>query len=320
MQGSAIAHPNVALVKYWGKRPGSGNLPAMGSLSLTLGFLATRTAVCFDESSGADRLTLNGRRNERDLNRVRDCLAPLRERADIAGSVSVESDNDFPTGAGLASSASGMAALAVAAATALGLAEDAALVRQAAMAGSGSAPRSLHDGIVSLSIGPQGSWTCESLLTPGDWPLNVVVAVTQAERKPTDSRSGMELTRRTSPFYAAWLRSQATDLDDAHLAVRARDFERLADLSEGNCLKMHATALGATPPVLYFNGATLECIQRVKALAREGKPVFFTVDAGPQVKAVCLPEALDPVREALSDTPGVQRVLWGGLGQGARPG
>ena len=320
MQGSAVAHPNVALVKYWGKRPGSRNLPAMGSLSLTLGFIATRTAVVFDEASGPDRLTLNGRRNARDLARVRDCLAPLRERAGFSGAVSVESSNDFPTGAGLASSASGMAALAVAAATALGLAEDAAVVRQAAMAGSGSAPRSLHDGIVSLSIGAEGTWTCESLLSPADWPLGVVVAVTQAERKQTDSRSGMELTRRTSPFYEAWLKSQAADLGDAHRAVRARDFERVAELSEGNCLRMHATALGATPPVLYFNGATLECIHRVRALAREGQPVFFTVDAGPQVKAVCLPEALDSVREALSGVPGVQRVLWGGLGEGARPG
>ena len=320
MQGSAIAHPNVALVKYWGKRPGPRNLPAMGSLSLTLGFLATHTRVSFNEDLEQDRLTLNGRGNTRDLNRVRDCLAPLRERTGMGSAVSVESSNDFPTGAGLASSASGMAALAVASASALGLAGDPAAVRQAAMAGSGSAPRSLHGGIVLLSMDAEGSWTCGSLLAPAEWPLNVVVAVTQAGRKQTDSRAGMELTRRTSPFYDAWLKSQAADLGEAHRAVQSHDFERLADLSEGNCLRMHATALGATPPVLYFNGATLECIQRVKTLAREGKPVFFTVDAGPQVKAVCLPEALESVREALAEVPGVQRVLWGGLGEGARPG
>ena len=320
MHGSAIAHPNVALVKYWGKRPGPRNLPAMGSLSLTLGFLATQTSVRFDGSLERDALTLNGRGNTRDLDRVKDCLDPLRERAGIGSAAAVESSNDFPTGAGLASSASGMAALAVAAASALGLAGDAAAVRQAAMAGSGSAPRSLHGGIVNLSMDAGGSWSCEPLLAPAEWPLGVVVAVTQAERKQTGSRAGMELTRRTSPFYGAWLKSQAADLDDALRAVKARDFERLADLSEGNCLKMHASALGANPPVLYFNGATLECIHRVKALAREGLPVFFTVDAGPQVKAVCLPEALDPVREALAAVGGVQRVLWGGLGEGARPG
>ena len=319
MQGSAIAHPNVALVKYWGKRPGPRNLPAMGSLSLTLGFLATNTRVCFNEDLEQDELTLNGRGNSRDLHRVRDCLAPLRERTGVASSVSVESNNDFPTGAGLASSASGMAALAVASASALGLAEDTAAVRQAAMAGSGSAPRSLHGGIVCLSIDAEGSWTCESLLSPAEWALKVVVAVTQSDRKQTDSRAGMEITRRTSPFYGAWLRSQAADLDEARRAVEAHDFERLADLSEGNCLRMHATALGATPPVLYFNGATVECMHRVKALAREGKSVFFTVDAGPQVKAVCTPGALEPVREALSAVRGVQRVLWGGLGEGARP-
>lgn len=318
MQGSAIAHPNVALVKYWGKRPARGNLPAMGSLSLTLGFLATRTTVRFDPARGQDALTLNGRPNSRDLKRMQDCLAPLRRRAAESGPATVESRNDFPTGAGLASSASGMAALALAGASALGLAEDPALVGRAAMAGSGSAPRSLHGGFVFLSIDPEGDWSCASLLPPEEWPLKVAVAVTQAGPKQTDSRSGMELTRRTSPFYKAWLGSQKADLEDARRAVAQRDFGRLAELSEGNCLKMHATAMGATPPLVYFNGATVECMHRVKALARDGRPVFFTVDAGPQVKAVCIPDVLDEVCDALGQVPGVQQVLSGDLGGGAR--
>lgn len=318
MQGSAIAHPNVALIKYWGKRSARGNLPAMGSLSLTLGFLATRTSVRLDQGKEQDVLTLNGRGNSSDLKRVQDCLAPLRRRSGTSGAASVDSRNDFPTGAGLASSASGMAALALAGASALGLAEDLALVGRAAMAGSGSAPRSLHGGVVLLSIDPTGAWSCKSLLSPEAWPLKVVVAVTQGAPKQTDSRSGMELTRRTSPFYRAWLRSQRADLEDACLAVGQRDFQRLAELSEGNCLRMHAAAMGATPPLMYFNGATVECIHRVKALAGEGQPVFFTVDAGPQVKAVCLPDALDPVCDALSQVPGVLQVLSGDLGGGAR--
>lgn len=318
MQGSAIAHPNVALVKYWGKRPARGNLPAMGSLSLTLGFLATRTTVRFDQAGGQDALTLNGRRNSRDLERVRDCLAPLRRPAGAPGPATVDSRNDFPTGAGLASSASGMAALALAGASALGLAEDLGLVARAAMAGSGSAPRSLHGGVVTLSIDSQGTWSCRSLLAPEEWPLKIAVAVTQAGLKQTDSRSGMELTRRTSPFYKAWLGSQKADLEDARRAVEQRDFGRLAELSEGNCLRMHATAMGASPPLVYFNGATVECMHRVKALARDGRAAFFTVDAGPQVKAVCLPDALDDVCDALGRVPGVRQVLSGDLGEGAR--
>lgn len=318
MQGSAIAHPNVALVKYWGKRPARGNVPAMGSLSLTLGFLETRTTVRFDPAEGQDALTLNGRRNSRDLKRMQDCLAPLRLRAAESGSATVESRNDFPTGAGLASSASGMAALALAGASALDLAEDLALIGRAAMAGSGSAPRSLHGGFVLLSIDPERNWSCTSLLPPDEWPLKVAVAVTQAGPKQTDSRSGMELTRRTSPFYKAWLGSQKADLQNARHAVAQRDFGRLAELSEGNCLRMHATAMGASPPLVYFNGATVECLHRIKALARDGRPVFFTVDAGPQVKAVCLPDVLDEVSDALDQVPGVQQVLRGDLGGGAR--
>lgn len=318
MQGSAIAHPNVALVKYWGKRPARGNLPAMGSLSLSLGFLATRTTVRFGPTERQDVLTLNGSRNSRDLERVRDCLAPLRRRGGVSRAARVDSRNDFPTGAGLASSASGMAALALAGASALGLAEDLALVGRAAMAGSGSAPRSLHGGVVFLSIDSEGTWSCRSLLPPEEWPLKVAVAVTQAGPKQTDSRSGMELTRRTSPFYRSWLRSQKADLQDARRAVGQRDFGRLAELSEGNCLRMHAAAMGASPPLVYFNGATLECMHRIKALSREGRAVFFTVDAGPQVKAVCLPDALDEVCDALGQVPGVRQVLSGDLGGGAR--
>ncbi|MDE0244049.1 MAG: diphosphomevalonate decarboxylase [Gammaproteobacteria bacterium] len=318
MQGSAIAHPNVALVKYWGKRPARGNLPAMGSLSLTLGFLSTRTTVRFDPAGGQDALTLNGRRNSRDLKRMQDCLAPLRRRAGESGSATAESRNDFPTGAGLASSASGMAAMALAGASALGLAEDPALVGRAAMAGSGSAPRSLHGGFVLLSIDPEGNWSCASLLPPEEWPLKVVVAVTQAGPKQTDSRSGMELTRRTSPFYKAWLASQSADLEDARRAVAQRDFGRLAELSEGNCLRMHAAAMGASPPLVYFNGATVECLHRIKTLAHDNRPVFFTVDAGPQVKAVCLPDVLDEVCDALGQVSGVRQVLSGDLGGGAR--
>ena len=318
MRASASAHPNVALIKYWGKRKGAGNLPAAGSLSLTLGHLNTRTRVRFNGASAQDTLMLNGRDSRRDLVRIRDCLAPLRKRAGNHFAVGVDSTNDFPTGAGLASSASGMAALALAAASALGVAEDGELVGRAAMAGSGSAPRSLFGGIVKLSIDAAGQWQCASLAAPDEWPLKVVVAVTETAAKTVDSRSAMELTRKTSPFYGAWLAGQDADLDEATAAVRRRDFERLAELAEHNCLKMHATVLGARPAVLYFNSATMECLHRVKALARAGSPVFFTMDAGPQVKAVCLPEALEGVADALRQTPGVKQVLGGGLGDGAR--
>ncbi len=318
MLGSAVAHPNVALIKYWGKRKAAGNLPAAGSISLTLGHLSTRTEVRIDGGLEHDTLRLNGSASERDLPRLRDCLAPLRERAGNASPVAVESANDFPTGAGLASSASGMAALALAAANALGVAEDGELVGRAAMAGSGSAPRSLFGGIVLLSINEAGEWRCGSLLAPDEWPLKVAVAVTETAAKAVDSRAAMELTRRTSPFYSAWLEGQDADLEDARRAVEQRDFARLAELSEHNCLKMHATVLGARPAVVYFNSATVECIHRVREMASAGLPVFFTMDAGPQVKAVCLPEALDEVAGALRSAPGVRQVLTGGLGGGAR--
>jgi diphosphomevalonate decarboxylase len=106
----------------------------------------------------------------------------------------------------------------------------------------------------------------------------------------------------------------------ARSAIGARDFGALGDVAETSCLKMHAAAIAATPPLLYWNGATVECLNRVRKLRAEGVPVFFTIDAGPQVKAVCAPAAKNAVRAVLADVPGVLDTLVTGLGPGVEVG
>lgn len=318
MQATAIAHPNVALIKYWGKEDVATNLPAVGSLSLTLEGIATRTTVRFAPELNQDQLTINGAEDAKALARVSRCLDMLREAAGVTERAEIVSSNDFPTGAGLASSASGYAALVRAAATALDVDEQAADLDLITRIGSGSAPRSLYPGIVLLekTADPSGM-RCHSIAAPEDWPLEVVVAITSQQPKSVGSTGGMESSRETSPCYQGWVDSHPADLEAALGYVERRDFEPLAELSERSCLKMHAVAMSSEPPLVYWSAATVACMQCVRDLRKRGVPVFFTIDAGPQLKAVCLPEAAAEVHAALAEVPGVLDVLDCKLGQGA---
>ncbi|MDJ0926442.1 MAG: diphosphomevalonate decarboxylase [Gammaproteobacteria bacterium] len=317
-RAAAVAHPNVALIKYWGKRSdGSVNLPAVDSLSVTLAALRTETRVAFDPALAEDELLLNGVAASGEQVRLTACLDALRAVAGTSLRARVESRNDFPTGAGLASSASGYAALTVAAAAALGLDRDDPRLGEVARIGSGSAPRSLYGGFVELRNRADQT-ICRQLLSPTDWPMDIVVAVTTEAGKEISSRDGMTQSRDSSPFYAAWLDSHPGDMDAALSVLGERDFGGLADLAEHNCLKMHAVMLTTRPPLMYWSPTTLACLHHIRQLRKDGVPVFFTVDAGPQVKAICLPAAADRVERELAGLDGVLRTIRGGLGAGVR--
>jgi diphosphomevalonate decarboxylase len=321
MQASAVAQPNIALVKYWGKRDDALNLPAAGSLSITLDALHTRTALRFDASLATDDIVLNGNRDAAQARKLGAFIDLFRERAGVETRAHLDSTNDFPTGAGLASSASGFAALAVAADRALNLQLPAHELSVLARRGSGSAARSIFGGFAEMVAGTRDDGEdafASPLLDAAAWPLKVAVAITTRAAKSTSSRAGMDASRRTSPFYRDWIETVNRDLTDARAAVRARNFAKLADVSEASCLAMHAVMLSTRPGLVYWNAATVECIHRIRELRRAGTGVFFTIDAGPQVKAVCLPDHAARVATALRTIPGVEEVLVSGLGAGAR--
>lgn len=315
MRALAQAQPNIALVKYWGKRDIERNLPVTGSLSVTLDSLWTRTSVEFDASSRGDSLRVNGREAPGMLPRVSRCLdhvaGPARPRA------RVESESNFPVGAGLASSAAAFAALVVAASRAAGLSHDALTLARLAGRQSGSAARSLFDGIVELAPG-EDAISVSSIASGRDWPLAVLVAITDRNAKPVGSTEAMLRCAETSPFWRYWVERQAGDLERARQAVAARDFAALATTAEHNCLKMHSLMWTSRPPVVYWNHATIGCMQAVRELQAGGCPVLFTIDAGPQVKALCLPGEADRVRRALAAVTGVVEIMHSGLGAGAR--
>ncbi len=298
------------------------NLPASGSLSITLDSLWTRTRVAFDPALACDELLLDGVEQPVALARVSGCLDLLRARAGSVLHARVDTHNNFPTGAGLASSASGFAALVLAGSAALGLTLDQRELSVLARRGSGSAARSIFGGFVSMATGTRADGDdafASPLLDAAQWPLCVVVAVTSTHAKAVGSSAGMELSRRTSPFHASWLAGADADLASALHAIQQRDFAELAAVSEHSCLKMHAVMLASRPALVYWNGATVECLYAVRALReRDGVQVFFTIDAGPQVKAVCLPADAQRVAAALGAVAGVERVLVSELGAAAR--
>jgi diphosphomevalonate decarboxylase len=314
MQATAVAQPNIALVKYWGKRDVEQNLPAVGSLSITLDSLWTRATVEFGEQR-EDTLFVNDTAAPAMLARIRQCLdlvaGPDRRRA------TVTTEANFPIGAGLASSASAFAALSVAADAAAGTGHERLTLARLAGRVSGSSARSLYGGFVELTAADE-----DIMLTPldesGDWPVEVVVAITEEGPKPVGSGDAMIRSAETSPFYPSWIAQQSADLDVARNAIAERDFQGLADVAEHNCLKMHSVMWTSRPPVVYWNKATLACLESIRRLQADGVRVFFTMDAGPQVKAVCMQADADDVEAALVKTPGVIRTLRSRLGNGAR--
>ncbi len=302
------AHPNIALIKYWGKAPGEGNIPATPSLSITLDALTTTTEVTDAE---ADIFELDGRPVAD--RKVTECLANLRRHHPVPP-LHIRSRNNFPTAAGLASSASGFAALVTAIDAHCNLNLTAQVRSDYARQGSGSAARSIFGGFVALR-GP--NWQAEPLATPADWPLKVVIAIAAAEAKAVSSSEGMKRSAATSPYYPAWVASTGQDFEAAISLVASQDFAGLAELAEFSCLKMHGLMLSSRPGLIYWNPTTVACMHRVRQLRSNGLPVFFTIDAGPQLKAICLPEAAREVAAALADVDGVHKVLVSGVGDGA---
>lgn len=317
LEGNARAHPNIALVKYWGKKPGPEtlNVPATPSLSITLDSLWSKTRIRWCDDQPADRLSINGKSDPDQLARVSGCLNILRRRTGTTLFADVVSENNFPTGAGIASSASGFAALVTAASCSLGAAMTDSERSRLARRSSASAARSIYGGFVELGTGTDPA--AQPVLGVADWPLRVLVIITSLSSKLIGSSAGMRRSAETSDYYDAWVRSAPDDFAYARRAVLERDFEGLADVSESSCLKMHSVMLSSKPALVYWNGTTVEIIHRIRELRGQGVPVFFTIDAGPQVKAVCLPGYQQQVEKAVTDLPGVIETIHCGLGPGA---
>ena len=310
-EATARAHANIALVKYWGKRDLAQNLPAAGSLSLTLAALTTTTTVRFDRALAADAMTLDGRpASAGELARTSAWLDLVRARAGTDARARIDSRNDFPTASGLASSASGYAALALAASRAAGLALSPRELSVLARIGSGSAARSIFGGLVRLHA--DGDAWAEPVARGGALAerLRMVIAIVGGGAPKTHgSRDAMQHCAETSPYYAAWIAAVERDLPAAEDAIARGDVAALGALAEANALAMHAAAIAARPAIVYWQPATLAALAQVRALRDAGRAAWATMDAGPHVKVLTTADDADAVAAAMGTVPGVDRAI-----------
>ncbi len=321
MKATAKAHPNIALVKYWGKRDQKLNLPAVGSISVTLNKLHTISSVHFREDLQNDILILNGEEAKPDQTlRISRFLDLIRHKAGISTKAEVSSKNNFPTGAGLASSASAFASLALAGSQAAGLQMQASALSELARLGSGSAARSIFGGFAEMKVGERADGSdavAVPLADENHWDLRILIAITSEEEKEIGSTTGMNHTARTSPYYGQWVFSSQADLENMRRAIFLRNFTELGQITELSCLKMHAVAMSANPGLIYWNSTTVEAIHTIRKLRNREIPVYFTIDAGPQIKALCPAPYSEEVHDALQKISGVLRIIETSLGPAA---
>lgn len=297
MGALATAGPSLALTKYWGKTSGGVNLPATPSLAVTLSELRSVTRVTLRPGREGDKVTVNG--SIESPERFALLLDELRKRTGFDGAFDAMSVNNFPTAAGLASSASGMAALVKACDAALESNLPREELSSIARLGSGSASRSIFGGFVLL---PAASPAAEPLFPQDHWPsLRIVAVALHAGEKPISSRKAMNRTAETSPYFAAWVADAPKLTDRAMQAVRARDLSALGEVARESYMRMFATMLGSSPPVLYWRPESVSLLHSLQELREEGLPVWETMDAGPQVKVLLEEQHLD---QFLSRLPG----------------
>lgn len=317
---TAEALSNIAFIKYWGNRDHSLRLPSNPSLSMNLAGLKTITTVAFEPDLERDDITINGQRAAGPAaDRVTGHLNLVRALAGSSSAARVESRNTFPSGAGIASSASGFAALTVAAIAAAGMTLTESQLSALARRGSGSASRSIPSGYVEWNIGTEPSGAdsyAVSIAPPDHWDLVDVIAVLSAAHKATGSTEGHGLAG-TSPFQAARVAGAPERLNVCRRALVSRDFEALAAVVEEDAVAMHAVMMTSRPPLFYWQPLTLAIIAAVPLWRSAGLPVCFTVDAGPNVHCLTPSAHVAEVEQRLRAF-GVPEVLTAGAGGPAR--
>lgn len=316
----AYAHTNIALIKYWGKLDSDLNLPATGSLSLTLNGFGTQTEISFTENP-QDIFFLNDvKKDGVPLLRVQKFLDVVRSMAQSTARCLVRSKNEVPTKSGLASSASGFAALAMACNQHFDLKLNKTDLSRLARVGSGSAARSIFGGFALMHAGvlaDSNSGFAESIEASPKLDVCLIVVQCSHAEKQMSSTEGMNHTARTSPFYKSWIESHDQDLNQATQAVKDGNLPVLGKLMEHSTLKMHATMLAAEPGFSYIEPLTLTVINQVRKLRKSGYNCYFTMDAGPHVKVLCPTSEAKAIASDLRNISDITQINISPLGPGA---
>ena len=319
MKSSAIAHSNIALIKYWGRSRDCDpclNIPSNDSVSMTKcgssqdTHLQTHTTIDFSDAYEEDIAFLEGEiLTGRDMERILRVVNPLRECANVDYMFKMMSRNDFPTRAGLASSASGFAALAIAAVDALGIDFSKEEISTYARLGSGSAARSVHGGFVYWSRGVSHETSlAEQICGPDEFDMCTVIAIVHQGKKDVTSDVGHE-SAYSSPFNEVRIRKSQEQAKDIKKAILDDDFSGVGRIAEENCKYMHVVMMTSNPPLFYWHPDTLRLIKSVQKIRKEGPECYFTVDAGPNVHCLCRREDTYELQKVLEKMECVNRTI-----------
>jgi len=316
---TAVACPNIAFIKYWGDRDPILRIASNGSISMNLGGLKTCTQVTFDRALTHDKLAINDiQQAGQALERVSAHLDRVRQLSGIETRARIESENNFPAGAGIASSASAFAALSLAASTAAGMSLSETELSRLARVGSGSACRSIPAGFVEWQAGTTDEDSyAYSIASPGHWDLVDCIAIVSQEHKDVGSWQGHAIAD-TSLLQADRVMDATRRLAECRAAILQRDFERLAEISELDCNLMHAIMMTSSPRLIYWMPTTLSLVQAVLVWRKSGIPVFYTIDAGPNVHIITIKGWTNKVLELISQITGVKEALLAHPGGAAR--
>jgi diphosphomevalonate decarboxylase len=316
---TAQAFANIAFIKYWGNRDNTLRLPSNGSISMNLDGLYTRTTVSFQPSLPYDELIINGHETTgKGLDRISHILDIIRGMANIKDWAEVISENNFPSGAGIASSASAFAALALAGSRAAGLNLSERELSRLARRGSGSAARSIPGGFVEWQAGTSDEDSFAFSVAPPDhWQLVDCVAIVTAAHKKTGSTEGHSVAW-TSPLQAARVEDAPRRLDICRKAILECDFNAFASIVEHDSDMMHAVMMTSTPSLHYWKPETIRVIEATRQWRNEGIPVCYTIDAGANVHVLCLEPEAQIIDKRLRELQGVQDVLVARAGGPAR--
>ena len=307
---TAIAHPNIAFIKYWGDLDPNFRIPANGSISMNLDQLFTRTTVWIDPGLTQDIFYLNNKivRGQA-YERVRNFLSNIRNLYGKSLFFKIRSTNNFPTGVGIASSASGFASLALAVSKTCGLDIDEKELSIIARLGSGSACRSIPAGFVEWHAGSDHQSSFAISIAPADhWNLIDCIVIVDDKPKMVGSTQGHALAS-SSPLQEARLKQVAQNLVQCRQAILQRDFEKLADAIELDSNLMHAVMMTSTPPLFYWQPATISIMKATRDWRSKGLAVCYTIDAGPNVHLICQPQDSSRLMKQLSQIPGILSII-----------
>ena len=288
------SYANIAIIKYWGKKKEKEMVPATSSISLTLENMYTETTLSpLPADARTDEFYINGQlQNEAEHIKMRKIID--RYRPEGAGFVRIDTKNNMPTAAGLSSSSSGLSALVKACNAYFQLGLDRKELALEAKFASGSSSRSFY--------GPIAAWDKDSgeiYPVETDLKLAMIMLVLEDQKKPISSRDGMKLCVETSTTFEDWIRQSEQDYKDMLIYLKENDFEKVGVLTEKNALAMHATTKTANPPFSYLTDASYEAMDFVRQLREQGEACYFTMDAGPNVKVLCLEKDLEHLSELL---------------------